>query len=112
VSWAAGETVQVVPRIAGARDAHGNETATYGTAVPYEHCGVALTSDLEPNQPNRDLSVTALTIIGPSNMVANYRDRVIVRGETYEAVGPAFAWKHLFSNWEPGVVLKIEKAVG
>lgn len=112
MSWVGGETVQVLPRIAGARDAHGNETVTYGAAVSYLNCGVALTSDMEPNQPNRELNITALTIIGPATMTAGYRDRVIVRGETYEATGPAFPWRHLFSKWEPGVALKIEKAAG
>ncbi len=106
------ESVQRVPYVGSTEDAHGNETATYGTAVALTGYGFDPGSSSEPRLPGQGRVIVEPTLYGPYSMPFLPRDRVIVRGVTYEVEGEVRQWKHMVSNEEAGAVVSLRKVDG
>lgn len=108
-----GETVQRVPYVGAAEDAHGNETATYGAAVTLAgEYGFDPGSSSEPRIPGQSRVIVEPTLYGPYDMPFLPRDRAVVRGATYEVDGEVRRWRHMRSDRLAGAVLTLRKVDG
>ncbi len=108
-----GETVQRVPYVGAAEDAHGNETATYGAAVTLTgEYGFDPGSSSEPRIAGQSRVIVEPTLYGPYDMPFLPRDRAVVRGATFEVDGEVRKWRHMQSNREAGAVVTLRKVSG
>ena len=106
------ETVEHVPYVGLAEDAYGNETESYGSPVTLLGFGFDPGSSSEPRQPGQDRVIVEPTLYGPFNMPFKPKDRVIVRGVTYEVEGVVRQWRNMFSNREAGGVVSLRRVDG
>ena len=106
------ESVQRVPYTGSGEDAHGNEMPSYGTAVTLTGYGFDPGSSSEPRLPGQDRVIVEPALYGPYSMPFLPRDRVIVRGLTYEIDGEVRQWKHKRSNKEAGAVVSLRRVDG
>jgi hypothetical protein len=107
------ESVQRVPYVGSVEDAHGNETETWGPAVALSGVyGFDPGSSSEPREPGHDRVIVEPSLYGPYGMPFVNRDRVIVRGQTYEVEGVVRQWKHMRSNREAGAVVTLRRVDG
>jgi hypothetical protein len=108
-----GESVQRVPYVGDVDDAYGNETATYGAAVTLTGVyGFDPGSSSEPRLAGQQRVIVEPTLYGPYDMPFLSRDRVIVRGQTYEVEGEARQWRHMHTNREAGAVVSLRRVDG
>ncbi|MDQ5863007.1 MAG: hypothetical protein M3536_12175 [Actinomycetota bacterium] len=106
------ESVDRIPYVGAGEDAHGNETQTYGAAVTLTGYGFDPGSSSEPRLPGQGRVIVEPTLYGPYSMPFLPRDRVIVRGVTYEIEGVVRQWKHMFTNREAGAVVTLRMVTG
>jgi len=106
------ESVEHVPYVGAAEDAYGNETEGYGAPVTLYGFGFDPGSSSEPRQPGMDRVIVEPTLYGPFNMPFKPKDRVIVRGVTYEVEGVVRQWRNMFSNREAGGVVSLRRVDG
>lgn len=108
-----GEVVQRVPYVGAAEDAHGNATASYGPAVTLAGVyGFDPGSSSEPRLAGQSRVIVEPTLYGPYDMPFLPRDRVIVRGQTFEVEGEVRKWRHMRSDREGGAVVTLRKVTG
>ena len=107
------EVVQRVPYVGTTEDAHGNETESWGSPVTLSGVyGFDPGSSSEPREPGQDRVIVEPALYGPYDMPFLSRDRVIVRGQTYEVEGVVRQWKHMRSNREAGAVVTLRRVDG
>lgn len=106
------ESVQRIPYAGAGEDAHGNETVTYGAAVTLTGFGFDPGSTSEPRLPGQDRVIVEPTLYGPFDMPFQPKDRVIVRGVTYEVEGVVRQWRNFYSNREAGAVVSLRRVDG
>lgn len=107
------ESVQRVPFVGLAEDAHGNAAESWGAPVALVGVyGFDPGSSSEPREPGSDRVIVEPTLYGPFDMPFLPRDRVIVRGKTYEVEGEVRQWKHMRSNRESGAVVTLRRVDG
>lgn len=106
------ESVQWLPYVGAGEDAHGNETETYGAAVTLLGFGFDPGSSSEPRLPGQARVIVEPTLYGPFGMPFQPKDRVIVRGLTYEVEGEARQWRNFYSNHEAGAVVSLRRVDG
>jgi hypothetical protein len=87
------ETVQHLPFVEGAEDAHGNPAETWADPVDVGIYAFDPGSSSEPRD-GQDRVIVAPTIYMPDDVVFGSRDRVVVRGKTYEVDGETREWRH------------------
>lgn len=108
-----GEVVQRVPYVGAGEDVYGNEIATYGTAVTLTGVyGFDPGSSSEPRIAGQQRVIVEPTLYGPFDMPLLPRDKVIVRGSTYEVEGEVRQWKHMRTNREAGAVVSLRRVDG
>jgi len=107
------ESVEHVPYEGLAEDIYGNETEGYGSPVELVgRYGFDPGSSSEPRQPGMDRVIVEPTLYGPFNMPFLPKDKVIVRGVTYEVEGVVRQWRNMFSNREAGGVVSLRRVDG
>lgn len=82
------------------------------TPTPYPKCAVYQNTTEEPTEDGRNSVRTATTVLLPANADITARDRVVVRGQTFEIDGDPFPWHSPFTGWEPGTQVTLGKVVG
>lgn len=106
-------TVQRLPFTAGGTDAHGNPTSGWGAPVDVQVHGWAPPSqDAEPNAANRDLVERDLDLYAPAGTTGGPRDRWVVDGVVYEAVGHPEDYTKGPWQWAAGVRVNLKRAEG
>lgn len=93
-------------------DAYGNDVEGYTAAVTLTGYGFDPGSTSEPRLPGQSRVIVEPTLYGPFNMPFKPRDKVIVRGVTYEVEGVVRQWRNMFSNREAGAVVSIRRVDG
>lgn len=107
------EPVQRVPYVGAGEDAHGNEVETWGAPVSLVGVyGFDPGSTSEPRLAGHDRVIVEPTLYGPFDMPFQPRDRVIVRGDTYEVDGKVRQWRHMRSGHEAGAVVTLRRVDG
>ena len=108
-----GELVSRVPYEGAAEDAYGNEAESWGSPVELVgRYGFDPGSSSEPRQPGMDRVIVEPTLYGPFDMPFLPKDKVIVRGLTYEVEGVVRQWRNMFSNREAGGVVSLRRVDG
>lgn len=108
-----GETVTVLT--AGTTtDRYGNEVPDWGNATStlVPGCGVAPRSSSELNDPSRAAVIVGLTVYLPPGSVVSARDRMVVRGGTYEVVGEPGDWRSPFTGEAFGLEVALQRVEG
>lgn len=107
-------TLQVKRRISGTKDAHGKPAITYATATDWLVHGYAPGANVEPTNPNRDLSLILWTVYAPANDDAPAElDRVVLEGAEYAVEGRSADWTN--GPWPhptAGIVVELKRAEG
>ena len=106
------ESVEHVPYEGAAEDVYGNEAEGYGSPVTLYGFGFDPGSSSEPRQPGMDRVIVEPTLYGPFDMPFLPKDKVIVRGLTYEVEGEVRQWRNMFSNREAGGVVTLRRVDG
>jgi len=106
------ESVEHVPYEGAGEDSYGNETEGYGPPVTLYGFGFDPGSSSEPRQPGMDRVIVEPTLYGPFDMPFLPKDKVIVRGLTYEVEGEVRQWRNMFSNREAGGVVTLRRVDG
>lgn len=107
------ESVQRVPYVGSTEDAHGNETETWGSPVALVGVyGFDPGSSNEPRIAGQERVIVEPSLYGPFDMPFLPRDRVIVRGVTYEIEGLVRQWRHMRTNREAGGVVTLRLVTG
>lgn len=129
-----GEVVTFEALDDGVEDAHGNPVGAYGAAVAVPGCAFDPGGTVESYGPGRDTVITSPRVFIPSGVSVfeetNFfvfgtddegtsqrvsvspRDRVTVRGITYEVTGDPADWVNPFTGWAPGGVVSLERVSG
>ncbi len=104
-------TVQVLPHSAGAEDALGNPTDSWGPGRTEPVYGWAPAGTTEVNGSRH--AVTAdLQVYVPSGFSCSPRDRVIAGGRTYEVQGEVEDFDHGPFGWQPGGQVNLRRVEG
>lgn len=107
-----GEVVTRIRRDATGTDRYGNPTFT-DVEEPIPGAAVALGDFAEPVEVGRNTVVTDLTLLWPAATVdGRADDRWVVRGSSYESVGPAFPWVSPFTQQVGGTVVRLRAVTG
>jgi hypothetical protein len=96
---------------AGATDAHGNPTESWGAATSVDVIAFDPGGTAEPGKPGHDRVITEPTLYVSPPVVFGARDRVTVRGLLYEVVGDTREWRHP-NGWTPGNVIELRRVEG
>jgi hypothetical protein len=106
------ESVEWLAFTSGDVDAHGNTSEGYADPVTLDGFGFDPGSSSEPREPGSDRVIVEPTLYGPYDAPFGPRDRVIVRGLTYEVEGEVRRWRNMFSNRAFGSVTSLRRVDG
>lgn len=90
-------------------DTAANWTAPEATAVP--GCAVAPRASTETTADG-DRVIIGLTVYLPPGTAVTSKQRVVVRGETYEVVGEPGEWRSPYTGWAPGTEIALQRVEG
>lgn len=96
--------------VAGAEDAHGNPVEAWLQAVTVGVYGFDPGSTSEPREGQARVIVEP-TLYMPDGVVFEHRDKVTVRGVTYDVEGVTREWRHPDGR-RPGNVVSLRVAEG
>lgn len=97
---------------AGAEDAYGNPTETWGPPVSVGIYAFNPGTTSEPFLPGHDRVVTQPAIYAPEGTVFNPRDRVTARGVVYEVDGVALDYRNPFDGSMDGIQVGLREGSG
>jgi hypothetical protein len=80
--------------VAGAEDAHGNATESWGDPATVGVFAFDPGSTSEPREPGHDRVIVEPTLYVPPDVVFGPHDRVAARGRVYEVEGETREWRH------------------
>jgi hypothetical protein len=106
------ETVQHLAFTAGAEDVHGNATGTWGAPVDVQVKAFDPGSSEEPRRSGQHRVVTTPQLFLDAASVFAPRDRVIVRGKTYEVDGETQEWRNPRRRRAKGNVVALRRVDG
>lgn len=107
-----GEPVTRLRRVADGVDRYGNPKYTQ-QAQEMPGAAVAEGDAAEPREVGRDAVVVDRTLFWFGLAVdGRADDRWVVRGKTYESVGPAFEWVNPWSSATVGTVVRLRAVTG
>lgn len=95
---------------AGAKDAHGNPSESWGAAVTVGVYAFDPGATSEPRE-GQDRVIVEPTLYMPADVVFGARDRVTARGLLYEVEGVTRVWRHL-NGRTPGNVITLRRVEG
>lgn len=105
-----GVTVTVETWSAGSADAHGNSAPSWAAGVAVPGCGFDPGGTEEPFGEGRAVVVvTQPKVFMPSGTAITARDRVTVRGVTYQVVGDPADWVNPFTGRAFGLQVNLER---
>lgn len=78
----------------------------------FDRCAVWPGGSTEPLSPDRQSVVSDIEVAFPPGADVTARDRLIVRGGTYQVDGEPFDWRSPLSGWTPGLVARANRVVG
>jgi hypothetical protein len=125
-----GEAVTFEALADGAVDAHGNPVDSYGPPLVVQGCAFDPGGSVEQYTPGRDAVISSPRVFIPAGVSVfeetdlfvlgddgtripvSPRDRVTVRGITYEVQGDPADWVNPFTGWAPGGVVNLERVAG
>lgn len=111
MSFPYGTTVTLVRRVLlPAKDAYGNDQWST-TQTPLTGCAVWPTGSVE-RQQGQDVVTTGLTALLPAGTVVAATDKVTVAGLDYEVDGDPARFTDPFSNFDPGVEVRLKRVTG
>lgn len=107
-------TLGVKRRQAGATDAHGNPVVTYAAPTDWHVHGYAPGANVDPANPNRDLSLILWTVYAPaSDEAPGELDKVVLDGVEYAVEGRPADWtKGPWPHPTAGIVVELKRAEG
>jgi len=110
-----GETVDILTA-ASVVDPYSNESEVEDwdnpTSVSVAGVAVEPRPSGEPLQDARNQVTSGFTLYMPTGTPISSRNRVTVRGVTYEVLGEPAEWASPFTGWQPGVVVQVERTAG
>lgn len=108
------QTLKVKRRQVGAKDPHGNPVVTYADGIDWPVHGYSPGANVEPGQPNRDLSLILWTVYAPAGGNApSELDLVTLEGTDYAVEGRPADWtKGPWQHPTAGIVVELKKAEG
>lgn len=77
-----------------------------------EGCGFNPGGSVEPTEAGRNAVISQPEVYLPSDADVTAKDRLEVRGITYEVDGAPTAWVSPFTGWAPGTVAKLKVVEG
>jgi hypothetical protein len=114
MSYPYGETINVLT--AGVTtDPYSNEDAPdwdNATSVTVEGVAVEPRPSGEPLQDARNQVVSGFTLYLPAGTAIDASSRVVVRGNTYSVLGEPAEWRSPLADWQPGLVVQVERSRG
>lgn len=107
-------TLGVKRRTEDDEDAHGNPVVTYDDAEDWVVDGYAPGANVDPGNPNRDLSLILWTVYAPNNADAPTElDRVVLDGAEYDVEGRPGDWtKGPWAHPTAGIVVELKRPEG
>lgn len=106
-------TVQRLPFIPGAEDAHGNEVEAWGDPVDVGVYEFNPGSSSEPRISGHDRVVVEPTLFGPYDIQFETFDKCLVDGKTYQVEGEVARWRNGQSGGiTPGAVVNLRRVDG
>jgi hypothetical protein len=109
-----GETVQVLTAGTTTDPYSGEPAEDWDTATSADVTGVAVEPrpSGEPLQDARNQVTSGFTLYMPQGAAITSKNRVSVRGATYDVLGEPADWRSPFTGWEPGIVVQVERSEG
>lgn len=104
-----GDTITLHSRTVTGHDTYGNDvyTSTDSTVVG----GFAPAGSAELTQ-GQDLVTTTPSVYLPAGTNVAAVDQVTVRGVTYDVDGSPQDWRHPFTGWQAGIVVRLQGVTG
>lgn len=109
---AAGESVEHLKWLGQSRDKDGYKTSSYADPVTIDGVGVDIGATDEPLDGTVQRSDVDLTLFLPPGTVVGSRDKFVVRGETYEAVGIGERLPNFFTGLVFRTEVKVKRSNG
>lgn len=75
-------------------------------------CAFAPGGSEEPLEQGRNAVVTSPTVYAPTGADVEARDRLVIRGRTWDVDGDPADWRHPMTGWMPGVVIPLKEVAG
>lgn len=100
-------------RAATAVDPYSGDPAedwTIPTSVTFTRCLVWAGGSVEPRSADRQAVEVDIRVALPAGADVTARDRLIVRGKTYQVVGEPFDWR--MGGYQPGTVAGANRVEG
>lgn len=105
-------TVQRLPYVEGATDAHGNPVESWGAPEDVAVYGWAAPNSTEPKLAGHDRVVVDVEVYAPTSF-AGPRDKVTLpAGKTYRVEGEPEDYNHGPFGWQPGYVVNLSRVEG
>lgn len=99
--------------VAGATDAHGNPRESWAAPVDVAvHGWAPPAADKEPSDPGRSAVIRDLDLYAPAGTTGGSRDRWMVDGVLYEAVGYPEDYTKGPWQWAAGVRINLKRVEG
>lgn len=109
-------TLEIRRRIEGATDMYGNPKVSYGAPEEWPVFAVAPRSSTEPQDPNRDLVITGITVFAPvDGPTPGPHDLVGYGDDSWQVTGNVGTWDenpHVVSTRQHGVVVSLDRTEG
>lgn len=109
-------TLSIRRRIEGEIDVYGNPTVGYGPPEEWPVYAVSPRSSTEPQEANRDLVVTGITVFAPTGgPTPGPHDLVDYSGASWQVTGDVGTWDenpHVVSTRQRGIVVNLDRTEG
>lgn len=104
-----GDSITLHTRTVTGRDSAGADV--YGSSDSTVVGAFAPAGSVEVVQ-GQDTVTTSPSVYLPSGTVVNAVDQVTVRGVTYDVAGDPQDWRHPWTGWQAGIVVRLQAVTG
>ena len=111
-NFTAGEAIQRLAFRSGATDPRGNPIEAWADPVVIENVAFDPGATSEPRMAGHDRVIVEPTVYADFDLPLSPRDRVIVRGQTYEVEGEVRRWRNPYSGRRAGAVATLKRVTG
>ncbi|UEJ84009.1 hypothetical protein Bra3105_06765 [Brachybacterium halotolerans subsp. kimchii] len=103
-------------RLEGAKDIYNNPKKAHGEPEAWPVYAVSPRSSTEPQEPNRDLVITGITVFAPvGGPTPGPHDLVDYGDDTWQVTGKVGTWDenpHVVSTRQHGIVVNLDRTEG